>query len=72
MYVSLWVQQNDAVLLILNSIPNINVHGRQKACTGRVLVPVTCLHSVYGLYIIRHNGTNSLSFSPAVSLLYMH
>lgn len=54
------------------TVSQTNVHGRQKACTGRVLVPVTSLHSVYGLYIIRHNGTNSLSFSPAVSLLYMH
>lgn len=71
MYVSLRVQQNNAVLLVLNSIPNINVHGRQKSSTGRVLVPVTSLHSVCGLYIIRHNGTNSLSFSPAVSLLSM-
>lgn len=56
---------------VQNSIPNINVHGRQKASTVRLLVPVTSLHSVCGLYTVRHNGTNSLSFSAAAPLLYL-
>lgn len=55
---------------VQNSIPNINVRGRQKASTIRLLVPVTSLHSVCGLYTIRHNKTNSLSFSAAAPLLY--
>lgn len=55
---------------VQNSIPNINVHGRQKASTIRLLVPVTSLHSVCGLYTIRRNRTNSLSFSAAAPLLY--
>lgn len=37
----------------------------------RLLVPVTSLHSVCGLYTIRHNRTNSLSVSAAAPLLYM-
>lgn len=56
---------------VQNSIPNINIHRRQKASTVRLLVPVTLLHSVCGLYTVRRNGTNSLSFSAAAPLLYM-
>lgn len=56
---------------VQNSIPNINAHGRQRASTVRLLVPATSLHSVCGLDTIRHNGTNSLSFSAAAPLLSM-
>lgn len=58
-------------LSVQNSIPNINAHGRQKASTVRLLVLVTSLHSVCGLDTIRHNRTNSLSFSAAAPLLSM-
>lgn len=42
----MWVQQNYTVLLVLNSILDINVHGRQKVSTGGVLVPVN-LYTVF-------------------------
>lgn len=66
-YVSLWVQQNDAVLLVLNSIPNINVHGRQKESTGRVLVPGH-LYTVFVACTLLHIMGQILS----ASLLQFH